>query len=57
MKLIDSHAINGQIEEITFVDSEIDTIKAFGFTILKSNSLLLKMDNVRINKIEPQVKK
>ncbi|XP_046802127.1 uncharacterized protein LOC111675319 isoform X1 [Lucilia cuprina] len=54
VKLIDSHAINGQIEEITFVDSSIETINPFGFTILKSNALLLKMENVQINRIESQ---
>ena len=55
MKLIDSHAINDQIEEITFTDSFIETINPFGFTILKSSALLLKMENVQINRIESQV--
>lgn len=55
IKLIDSLAINGQIEEITIVDSYIESIRPFAFNILKNNALRLTMDRVQIKRIEPQV--
>ncbi|KAL9873806.1 uncharacterized protein ACN427_012054 isoform 1-T12 [Glossina fuscipes fuscipes] len=54
IEIIDSHAINGLIEEITFVDGHINTINPFAVTILKDHALLLKMDNISINCIESQ---
>uniref|UniRef100_T1PEK7 Leucine rich repeat protein n=1 Tax=Musca domestica TaxID=7370 RepID=T1PEK7_MUSDO len=54
IKLIDSLAINGQIEEITIVDSYIESIRPFAFNILKNNALRLTMDRVQIKRIEPQ---
>lgn len=54
IELIDSHAINGLIEEITFIDGHIHTINPFAITILKDHALLLKMDNISINCIESQ---
>ncbi|XP_067640224.1 uncharacterized protein [Eurosta solidaginis] len=53
-ELIDSHAINGNIEEISFSGGRIDAIHPFGFTTLKDRAILLKMDNVLVKKIEPQ---
>lgn len=55
IKLIDSLAIDGQIGEITFLDSYIETIRPFAFNILKNNALRLIMDKVQIQRIEPQV--
>ncbi|XP_036319047.1 uncharacterized protein LOC118733656 [Rhagoletis pomonella] len=53
-ELIDSHAINGNIEEISFIGGRIDVIHPFGFTTLKDRAILLKMDNVLVKRIEPQ---
>ncbi|XP_050329406.1 uncharacterized protein LOC126758957 [Bactrocera neohumeralis] len=53
-ELIDSHAINGNIEEISFIGGRIDVINPFGFTTLKDRAILLKMDNVLVKRIEPQ---
>ncbi|XP_017493390.1 PREDICTED: uncharacterized protein LOC108381487, partial [Rhagoletis zephyria] len=55
-ELIDSHAINGNIEEISFIGGRIDVIHPFGFTTLKDRAILLKMDNVLVKRIEPQVR-
>uniref|UniRef100_A0A1L8EBN5 Uncharacterized protein n=2 Tax=Haematobia irritans TaxID=7368 RepID=A0A1L8EBN5_HAEIR len=54
VKLIDSLAINGQIEEITFIDSYLETVRPFAFNILKNNALRFTMDKVRIHRIDPQ---
>lgn len=54
--MIDSHAINGNIEEISFIGGRIDVIHPFGFTTLKDRAILLKMDNVLVKRIEPQVR-
>ncbi|XP_073834039.1 uncharacterized protein [Musca autumnalis] len=54
IKLIDSLAINGQIEEVTIVDSYIESIRPFAFNILRNNALRLTMDRVKIKRIEPQ---
>lgn len=53
-ELIDSHAINGNIEEISFIGGRIDVIHPFGFTTIKDRAMLLKMDNVLVKRIEPQ---
>uniref|UniRef100_A0A1I8P1W3 Uncharacterized protein n=1 Tax=Stomoxys calcitrans TaxID=35570 RepID=A0A1I8P1W3_STOCA len=54
VKLIDSLAINGQIEEITFVDCYLESVRPFAFNILKNNALRFTMDKVRIDRIDPQ---
>ncbi|XP_037930260.1 uncharacterized protein LOC119664995, partial [Teleopsis dalmanni] len=53
-ELIDSHAINGNIEEISFIGGRIGVINPFGFTTLKDRAIILKMENVLVKKIEPQ---
>ncbi|XP_017074370.1 LOW QUALITY PROTEIN: uncharacterized protein LOC108110031 [Drosophila eugracilis] len=54
LKLIESHAINGNIEEISFVGGRIDLMKPFGFTTTKDSAILLKLDGVTIQRIESQ---
>lgn len=56
IELIESHAINGNIGEISFVGCTIESIRPFAFTTLKDHSMWFKMDGVRINNIEPQVR-
>jgi len=55
LKLIESHAINGNIEEISFVGGRIELMKPFGFTTTKDSAILLKLDGVTIQRIESQV--
>lgn len=43
LKLIESHAINGNIEEISFVGGRIELMKPFGFTTTKDSAILLKL--------------
>ncbi|XP_055846455.1 uncharacterized protein LOC129912282 [Episyrphus balteatus] len=57
IEIIESHAINGNIGEITFISSTIESIRPFAFTTLKDHSILFKMDGVKINNIEPQALK
>lgn len=57
IEVIESHAINGNIGEITFISCSIESIRPFAFTTLKDHSMLFKMDGVRINNIEPQALK
>ncbi|XP_016952299.1 uncharacterized protein LOC108026108 [Drosophila biarmipes] len=54
LKLIESHAINGNIAEISFVGGRIDLMKPFGFTTTKDSAILLKFDGVTIQRIESQ---
>eukprot|EP00099_Drosophila_melanogaster_P030405 NP_996437.1 uncharacterized protein Dmel_CG5541, isoform B [Drosophila melanogaster] len=54
LKLIESHAINGNIEEISFVGGRIELMKPFGFTTTKDSAILLKLDGVTIQRIESQ---
>ncbi|XP_020804915.1 uncharacterized protein LOC110181493 [Drosophila serrata] len=54
IKLIESHAITGNIEEISFVGGRIDEMKPFGFTTTKNSAILLKLDGVTIQHIESQ---
>lgn len=57
IEIIESHAINGNIGEITFIGCTIESIRPFAFTTLKDHSMLFKMDGVKINNIEPQALK
>ncbi|XP_055913958.1 uncharacterized protein LOC129947431 [Eupeodes corollae] len=57
IEIIESHAINGNIGEITFIGCTIESIRPFAFTTLKDHSILFKMDGVRIIDIEPQALK
>lgn len=57
IEIIESHAINGNIGEISFVGCTIESIRPFAFTTLKDHSMWFKMDGVRINNIEPQALK
>ncbi|XP_068159966.1 uncharacterized protein [Drosophila tropicalis] len=52
--LIDSHAINGNIDEISFVGGSIEKIQPFGFTTIKERAILLKLEGVTIQRIESQ---
>ncbi|XP_017130472.1 uncharacterized protein LOC108148134 [Drosophila elegans] len=54
LQLIESHAINGNIEEISFVGGRIELMKPFGFTTTKDSAILLKFDGVTIQRIESQ---
>lgn len=54
LKLIESHAIKGNIEEISFVGGRIDQMLPFGFTTTKNSAILLKFDGVAIQRIESQ---
>ncbi|XP_030378379.1 uncharacterized protein LOC115627003 [Scaptodrosophila lebanonensis] len=53
-KLIDSHAINGNIEEISFVGGRIELMQPFGLTTTKDSAILLRLDGVTIQRIESQ---
>ncbi|KAL7743689.1 hypothetical protein ACLKA6_019296 [Drosophila palustris] len=53
-QLIDSHAISGNIEEISFVGGRIEQMQPFGFTTTKDSAILLKLDGVTIQRIENQ---
>ncbi|EDW00262.1 uncharacterized protein LOC6565250 [Drosophila grimshawi] len=53
-QLIDSHAISGNIEEISFTGGRIEQMHPFGFTTIKDSAILLKLDGVTINHIESQ---
>ncbi|XP_017015119.2 uncharacterized protein [Drosophila takahashii] len=54
LRLIESHAINGNIAEISFVGGRIELMKPFGFTTTKDSAILLKFDGVTIQRIESQ---
>ncbi|XP_017050694.1 uncharacterized protein LOC108094587 [Drosophila ficusphila] len=54
LQLIESHAINANIEEISFVGGRIDLMKPFGFTTTKDSAILFKLDGVTIQRIESQ---
>ncbi|ALC49440.1 CG5541 [Drosophila busckii] len=53
-QLIDSHAINGNIEEISFVGGRIEQMQPFGLTTTKDSAILLKLEGVHIQRIESQ---
>lgn len=53
-QLIDSHAISGNIEEISFLGGRIEQMQPFGFTTTKDSAILLKLDGVTIQRIENQ---
>lgn len=54
-QLIASHAISGNIEEISFTRGRIEQMHPFGFTTIKDTAILLKLDGVTIQRIESQV--
>ncbi|TDG40225.1 hypothetical protein AWZ03_013348 [Drosophila navojoa] len=53
-QLIASHAISGNIEEISFTRGRIEQMHPFGFTTIKDTAILLKLDGVTIQRIESQ---
>ncbi|XP_064555135.1 uncharacterized protein LOC135440074 [Drosophila montana] len=53
-QLIDSHAISGNIEEISFTGGRIEQMHPFGFTTIKDSAILLKLDGVTVQRIESQ---
>lgn len=53
---IDSHAISGNIEEISFVGGRIEQMQPFGFTTTKDSAILLKLDGVTVQRMESQVR-
>lgn len=56
LERIDSHAISGHIEEISFVGGRIEQMQPFGFTTTKDSAILLKLDGVQVQRIESQVR-
>lgn len=56
VELIDSHAISGHIEEISFVGGRIEQMQPFGFTTTKDSAILLKLDGVTVQRMESQVR-
>lgn len=56
LERIDSHAISGHIEEISFVGGRIEQMQPFGFTTTKDSAILLKLDGVHVQRIESQVR-
>lgn len=54
-QLIDSHAISGNIEEISFTGGRIEQMHPFGFTTIKDSAILLKLDGVTVQRLESQV--
>lgn len=56
LRQIDSHAISGNIEEISFVGGRIEQMQPFGFTTTKDSAILLKLDGVMVQRMESQVR-
>lgn len=56
IKEIQSHAFNGNIDEITFTSTQIDLIRPFAFTAFRDKAYFIKFIDTVFKLVEPQVR-